>query len=78
MKKAEDALSNNNLLDKANIILQVHDELIYEVKDGHEKEVSDIIKQALEDIIPKDFLEGKEEVPLVVSVSVGKTWGDLK
>lgn len=78
MKKAEDALKDNNLLDKANIILQVHDELIYEVKEGYEKEISGVIKRALEDVIPKEFLKDKESVPLVVSISSGKTWGDMK
>lgn len=78
MKKAEDSLIDNNLLDKANIILQVHDELIYEVMEGYENEVANIIKSSLENIIPPDFLVGKESVPLVVSVSIGKTWGDLK
>jgi DNA polymerase-1 len=77
MKKAEEALVSNNLLDKADIVLQVHDELIYEAKEEYEEKISKIIKQALENIIPKDFLSGKEEVPLVVSVSSGKTWGDL-
>lgn len=78
MKKAEETLSRNNLLDKADLILQVHDELIYEVKDEYCKEVSSVIKKSLENIIPKEFLGDKEDVPLVVSVSIGKNWGDLK
>lgn len=78
MKKAEETLSRNNLLDKADLILQVHDELIYEVKDEYRKEVSSVIKKSLENIIPKEFLGDKEDVPLVVSVSIGKNWGDLK
>lgn len=78
MKKAEEALSRNNLLDKANLVLQVHDELIYEVRDEYREEVSSVIKKALEDIIPIEFLGDKEDVPLVVSVSIGKNWGDLK
>lgn len=78
MKKAEEALSRNNLLDKADLVLQVHDELIYEVRDEYREEVSSVIKKALEDIIPIEFLGDKEDVPLVVSVSIGKNWGDLK
>lgn len=78
MKKAEETLSRNNLSDKANLILQVHDELIYEVKDEYCKEVSSAVKKSLENIIPKEFLGDKEDVPLVVSVSIGKNWGDLK
>jgi len=78
MQKAEEALLKNKLLDKANIILQVHDELIYEVKDEYCEEVSRVIKNALEDIIPSSFLDDREDVPLVVSVSIGKKWGDLK
>lgn len=78
MRIAEESLAKNNLLDKASIILQVHDELIYEVKDEYCNKVSLIIKTALENAIPKDFLGNRDSVPLVVSVSIGKNWGELK
>ncbi|MCE9517438.1 hypothetical protein K8Q96_00340 [Candidatus Nomurabacteria bacterium] len=36
-----------------------------------------IIKEAMVNAIPDEFLKGMEKVPLEVSFDVGKTWGDL-
>ncbi|NCU28672.1 MAG: hypothetical protein EOM85_03330 [Candidatus Moranbacteria bacterium] len=78
MKKSEDALSEALLKDKVKIVLQIHDELIYEVEEKYEEESIQIIKEALENAIPDEFIGDYESVPLVVSVASGKTWGDLK
>ena len=53
------------------LILQVHDELVLEVKNGLEDEVSKIVKEAMENVV-------KLRVPVEVHVSVGKRWGELK
>jgi DNA polymerase-1 len=64
--------------DQAKLLLQVHDELIYEVKKDKLEEVIDIVKNSMEDIIPSKFLEGLDSVPLRVSVAYGQSWGVLK
>jgi DNA polymerase-1 len=53
------------------LILQVHDELVLEVKKGREDEVSKLVKDAMENVV-------KLRVPVEVHVSVGKRWGELK
>ncbi|MFH1946715.1 MAG: DNA polymerase I [Candidatus Magasanikbacteria bacterium] len=53
------------------LILQVHDELVLEVKKGLENEVSEIVKNAMENVV-------KLNVPVDVEVNTGKRWGDLK
>jgi DNA polymerase I len=53
------------------LILQVHDELVLEVKKGLEDEVSEIVKNAMENVV-------KLNVPVDVHVDVGKRWGELK
>ncbi len=53
------------------MILQVHDELVLEVKEGLEDEVSKIVKEAMENVV-------KLRVPVEVHISVGKRWGELK
>jgi DNA polymerase I len=78
MKKSEDSLLKTNLLSDVHLVLQVHDELIYEIKESIVTKASVVIKQALEDAIPEEFLNNKKSVPLVVSSSIGKTWGELK
>ena len=64
-------------MDKVYLLLQVHDELIYEVKEGSEKEASKIIQEAMESVL-KDKEKNPAEVPVTVSVSLGKDWGELK
>ncbi len=78
MKKADQALKDKKLDNQARLLLQVHDELIYEVKKDKLEEVIDIVKNSMEDIIPAEFLKGLEPVPLRVSVAYGQSWGVLK
>ncbi|MFA6251277.1 MAG: DNA polymerase [Candidatus Paceibacterota bacterium] len=78
MKKAEDALQKAGLSEVVRLVLQVHDELVYEVKEDKVNEASQIIEKAMKEVIPEEFLKGKEKVPLLVSFSYGRTWGDLK
>ncbi len=55
----------------ASMLLQIHDELIFEVKDEIVDEVAPRFKHIMENIM-------KLDVPLVCSVSIGKSWGELK
>ena len=78
MKKADESLRKAGLIKEARLVLQVHDELIYEVKKDKVEEASKIIEEAMKNAVPDEFLKGKEKVPLLVSSCFGKTWGDLK
>ncbi len=78
MRKADEALRKNNLINETKLVLQVHDELIYEVKEGLIDKAIKIITKAMTEVIPIDFIKGMESVPLEVSVNIGKRWGDLK
>ena len=67
---------HKNILEKklnAKMLLQVHDELIFEINDKDIKESSIIIKQIMENshLQYKDFI-----VPLTVDYSIGNTWGE--
>jgi DNA polymerase-1 len=53
------------------MLLQVHDELVFEIADKDMKKAVPEIKKIMEAIWPSD-------VPLVVDAEVGKNWGDLK
>ena len=54
----------------AEIILQIHDELIVECDSGLQDEVTSIMKATMEGVI-------KLAVPIVVEVEAGKDWGEL-
>jgi len=78
MKRVDEALHRAGLIKDSKLILQVHDELVYEIKKEKVEEISKIIKQAMEDVIPLEFIKDINTVPLLVSVYFGKNWGDLK
>lgn len=56
--------------DDAKMVLQVHDELIFEVKEVRAEEFSLAIAQAMESAYPL-------RVPLTVGVMIGKNWGEI-
>jgi DNA polymerase-1 len=77
---ANEALKKAGLLDKAHLVLQVHDELVFEVEEKVVDKVSEIVEEAMKDVIKKrpECLKGKTDVLLEVHVAVGNNWGELK
>ncbi len=59
----------------AQLLLQVHDELIYEVTEGKEKEVANTIRHIMEQVLPSGLLNG---VPIKAEVAIGKNWGTME
>jgi DNA polymerase-1 len=51
----------------ARLLLQVHDELVFEVEAGRERELGDRVRDLMEGVLPL-------RVPLVVDVGVGANW----
>jgi DNA polymerase-1 len=78
IRDADQALRNEKLIDQAHLVLQVHDELVYEVDEGAVEKVSVLVENAMKNVLPREFLKGKRTVPLEVHVSVGNNWGELK
>ncbi len=78
MKKANDDLKSAGILEDTRLLLQVHDELVYEIKENKVAQAMEIIEKAMKNAIPSEFLANLEPVPLEVSSSFGKTWGELK
>lgn len=69
MNKVEKALIENHL--DAKIVLQVHDELLLEVKDEHKEKAKKILKECMENAY-------KMSIPLKVEVTEAKSWYDAK
>jgi len=64
-------LQETKYTDSVRMLLQVHDELVLEVKEGLEDEVSELVKREMIHVL-------KLDVPVAVEVHVGKRWGELK
>lgn len=56
---------------KSCMILQVHDELVFNVVKGELKEVAAIVKDKMENVV-------RLKVPIEVNIKVGKNWLDLE
>ena len=62
----------------ASLVLQIHDEIIYEVR---EKDVETFISKVIplmEEALSNSYLGYQSDIPLVVHTSHGLSWGDLK
>jgi DNA polymerase-1 len=55
---------------KARMILQVHDELLFEAEPKEKKALEKLVKEEMEDV-------HKLAVPLVVEIGTGPNWRDL-
>jgi len=69
MIRIDDALRTQNL--KSKMLLQVHDELVFEVLPDELEQVSELVKREMENA-------AQLSVPLVVDLGVGKNWLETK
>jgi DNA polymerase-1 len=60
-----------NLSGKIRMLLQVHDELLFEVDEDFISTAASSIRQIMESVVTL-------EVPLVVDIEVGKNWGEME
>lgn len=56
------------------LILQVHDELVFEIPETRVKEISDKIKKIMESVLSKEQTRG---VPIIAEAKVGDNWGEM-
>ena len=75
MIEIDDFLARKNLREEVRLLLQVHDELVYEIKENIVSSVALEIKKIMESIIDSKKTYG---VTCVADISVGQNWGELK
>ncbi len=75
MIRIDEYLVKNKLEDDIKILLQVHDELIFEIKKEVKEKHILRIKEIMETIIP---LEKSKGIKFEVNIKKGKNWGELK
>lgn len=70
-------LKKENMENDVKLLLQIHDELIFEIKDDALEKAIPIIKEEMESVFENSFIHYKSEVPLIVNNSNGSTWQEL-
>ncbi len=63
-----------NLSDRVNLLLQVHDELVYEIPEDLVEKIAPKIKQNMESVIDLDKTKG---VVCQVEYKIGNNWGEM-
>ncbi len=78
IRYAEEDLSKAGLLDKVHLLLQIHDELVYEVEEGVLEKADKIIKEAMQGVLERSYLHYKTNIPLEVHSGSGDNFGEVK
>lgn len=71
MKKIYDVIEKNNWHDAVRPLLQVHDEIVYEVRDNLIEKTGKEFKKIMENVFETKETHG---VPIVAEVNFGKNW----
>lgn len=69
MIKIHEVLSNKNL--KSKLIMQIHDELVFDVPDEEAKELAELVRDRMENVL-------KLDVPIRVDIKKGKNWIEME
>jgi DNA polymerase-1 len=75
MVKADEMIKEKKWDEKVRLVLQVHDELVYEVDESVTKEAAKEIRRVMEEVAPEKELSG---VPIVAEAAVGNDWGTVE
>ncbi|MBI2610622.1 hypothetical protein HYW60_01660 [Candidatus Kaiserbacteria bacterium] len=75
MVEADALIEKNGWRDRARLLLQVHDELVYEVEENDAEGVARALRDIMESVVPSEKLSG---VPIVAEISIGPNWGDVR
>ncbi|PNF22499.1 hypothetical protein B7P43_G14844 [Cryptotermes secundus] len=77
MLQIEHKLQEEQLAHDAHLLLQIHDELVWEVSIAQLQNVRGIVKTVMEQSKSLFGLSEKFSVPLPVLISTGETWADM-
>jgi DNA polymerase-1 len=75
MVRIDEFLKKENLKDKVKLVLQIHDEIIFEVEDDTVEYVQKNIPKIMEGVLADDERKG---VPILTDCEVGASWGQMK
>ena len=66
---------NEQKKQKSKMLLQIHDELIFETHKDEVKKVSKIIKEEMMSVAKSDY--HSFSIPLTIDLNTGNNWGEL-
>lgn len=72
-------VEKEKLDDDVHMLLQVHDELVFEIKKSEVESAAKQIKKLMENVLPeKESASWRSGIPFLAEGKVGSNWGDMK
>ena len=78
IRYAEEDLKREELTVRVHLVLQIHDELVYEAEERILPEAEKIIKNAMQKVLTRSYLRYKTDIPLKVHSGFGDNFGEVK
>lgn len=78
MIQVDAMIKKEKLENDVHLVLQVHDEMIFEVTEACVEKAIDTITSVMENVLPAKFKKDYTLPPFTVTVGTGKTWALLK
>ncbi len=75
MVVADKMLEEKGWRDRAKLLMQVHDELVYEIDGSDVTEIGEALRSVMESVVDPKLLSG---VPIIAEMSVGTNWGNVE
>ena len=75
MVEADRIIEENKWRGDCALVMQVHDELVYEMSEKNADEMAEVLKKVMQDVAPVEKLSN---VPIVAEAKKGKNWGEMK
>lgn len=75
MVRIDEILKKENLKDRVKLVLQIHDEIIFEVEDEIVERVTELVPKVMEEVMTD---EQKKGVPILTDCESGRSWGEMK
>jgi DNA polymerase-1 len=75
MVRVDELLTKEGKDKEAYLVLQVHDELVYEIGDASVAELAPKIKTIMEETLTKEEAQG---VPIIATMKTGQDWGSMQ
>ncbi len=75
---AHEDLKEAGLLEQVHLVLQIHDELVYEIDEKVLAKAEKIIEKAMQDVLSRSYLHYKTDIPLEVHHGSGDNFGEVK
>ena len=75
MVRVDEMLDKERAGDDVYLLLQVHDELVYEIRDERMNELASKIKEIMESVLQD---KDTHNVPILATMKAGPDWGTMK